>query len=833
MTRKAKWLWAIGLVFILIVVACTGAAWWAFWRPLPALEGNVSLTGLQSTVTIDRDSHGVPWIQASSLGDLMTAQGYALAQDRLWQMDLLRRIASGQISEIVGPMALDLDREERTLGLYIAADAAAAHMDPQTQKIIEAYCRGVNAYIEQHQSSLPFEFTVLRYKLAPWKPRDTFLISAYMWQTLTTTWKAKLNRARITAKLGPDRARDLFVVDSPLDHILVGATTPQKSEPQTTKTPRQSSDAEPISPPYSGDSRIHATEDSDAPSWLPSFLAQFRNETSQITGSNNFVVSGAHTASGKPILANDTHLEFSMPGIWYMLHLTAPGWNVAGFTFPGCPLIVIGHNDRIAWGFTNSNADVQDLYTETFNPANSLQFKVQFKGNDKWLNARARTEIIHVRHKPDETLQVITTRHGPIVSRDPNDANRAYALRWTLFEPGSLDFSFPLLGAASDWNSFVDVMQKIQGPGQNAVYADVDGNIGYILAAKVPIRASGHGELPVDGSNDNSEWTGYIPFDQLPKVLNPPAGIMATANARTVGPGYKYFLTDRWAGPERTERMYQLLTGRTGLRPSDANEIQNDIVSLPDQFLAQQLQAASEHATSSDSRTTSLIGSLDKWNGSTNADSTQTSFLEFTRHALIRYLLAPYLGNRVTEYELWEPDADYDNVWWRDKVFLQNVLTDRPAAWLPKEFQNYDQLLMKCADEAAAHILPRGPSENLSDAAWGHFHFLEILHPLGQKGLLRDFLSIGPMGQSGTLDTVRAMGYRHGPSMRLVADLSNFDNSLMEIPAGESGQPESPYYRDQFSDWFAGRAIPAPFTPAAADKARAHRLVLLPAQRPQ
>ena len=829
MTRRNKWLRWVGAAALVIVVGLCVAAWWAVWRPLAVLDGMVNVAGLSASVTVDRDGHGTPWIQAGSLEDLMFAQGYVMAQDRLWQMDLLRRIASGRVSEMVGPMALDLDREERALGLVIAADAAAKRMDPQARQIVEAYCRGVNAYIDGHASKLPLEFTVLRYKPEPWTPRDTFLISAYMWQTLTTTWKAKLNRARISAKLGPERAKDVFVSDSPVDHFIVGAVGEGAPKGRMSKATSSESRALKVSGPSLGPLGRSGEEQfaSLGSGFVAAFMEQFEAETTRITGSNNFVVGGSHTASGKPILANDTHLEFSMPGIWYMLHLTAPGWNVAGFTFPGCPLVVIGHNERIAWGFTNSNADVQDLYVETLNPAN----RRQYKANGKWVDAETREETIHVRGKADVNLEVTVTRHGPVVKRDPEDANRVYALRWTMQEPGSLDFSYPLLGTATDWKSFLEVMRKIDGPGQNGVYADVDGNIGYVMAAKIPIRASGHGEVPVDGSNDAGEWTGYIPFDELPQALNPAGGVIATANARTVGPGYKYFLTERWAGPERTERMYELLSGRSGLQVSDANAVQNDIVSLPDKFLAGQVMAAAGAVKAADARTGALVDALRDWDEKATAESVQTSFMEFTRHALIRHLLSPYLGaGPVKEYELWEPDADYDDVWWRDKVFLQNVLTERPAAWLPQEFHSYDELVMKCAEEAAAHILEKasGQTPDLSAAAWGHFHFLEILHPLGQKSLLRTLLSIGPMGQSGTLDTVRAMGYRHGPAMRFVADLSNFDNSLMEIPAGESGQPGSSYYRDEFADWFSGRGIAAPFSTGAEEKVRAHRLVLTP-----
>jgi len=559
------------------------------------------------------------------------------------------------------------------------------------------------------------------------------------------------------------------------------------------------------------------------------FLSMFESQTPEIIGSNNFVVNGSHTASGKPILANDTHLAFSMPGIWYIIHLTAPGWNVAGFTFAGSPLVVIGHNDRIAWGFTNSNADVEDLYTETMNPANPTEYRF---GNT-WVGVQTRREVIQVKGEQDVSLDVSITRHGPIVEREASSSGgHAYALRWTATEPGGLDFSYPLLGSAKGWDEFREMMKKIAGPGQNGVYADVDGNIGYILAARIPIRKSGKGALPVDGSTDDAEWSGYIPFDELPQVLNPPGGIIATANARTVGPAYKYFISDRWAGPYRTERMYELLSNRKDMRPLDANNVQNDVVSLPDVFLAEQLRAATGKAKAKDPRARALIELLNGWDGRASSVSVETSFLEYTRHFLIGALLRPYIGNRLNEYELWEPDGEYNELWWRDKVFLEDVLRKRPPGWLPPGYASYDELLMTAADDATQFMKLFAPDGDPIKANWGHLHPLEIYHPFGRSGLLRRLLSIGPIEQSGTLDTVRAMGYRHGPAMRFVADLSDFDQSLMEIPAGESGQYASPHYRDQFESWFGGRGIPAPFSPAAEERVRVHRLTLEPVTAP-
>jgi penicillin amidase len=823
-------------ILVFAGVVCLGG-WWMIWRPLPTLDGTIAVPGIAQAVTIDRDGWGVPWIRAASLEDLMFAQGYVVAQDRLWQMDLLRRAAGGGLSEIFGPVALDVDRENRTLGLREAADAAADRMDPEARTILEAYARGVNRYMDERRGRLPIEFTVLRYKPRHWTPADTFLISAYMWKTLTMTWKAKLNRARLSAMLGPDRAKDVFTVDSPLDHFIVGAPGGDAAgAPKFTGIPGAPAAMNSLpflaSPsPTAMHTPMPVSDGESGAAWSEAreFLSMFESQTSEIIGSNNFVVNGTHTASGKPILANDTHLAFSMPGIWYIVHLTAPGWNVAGFTFPGSPLVVIGHNDRIAWGFTNSNADVEDLYAESMNPANPMEYRV----GSSWMAAQVRRETIHVKREQDVNLDVSITRHGPIVERESSTSDgHAYALRWTATEPGGLDFSYPLLGSAKNWNEFLGVMKKIAGPGQNGIYADVDGNVGYIMAARIPIRKSGNGALPVDGSTDDAEWAGYIPFDELPQVLNPPGGIIATANARTVGPAYKYFISDRWAGPYRTERMYELLSSRKDMRPLDANNVQNDVVSLPDKFLADQLRAASAKAKAKDSRARALIELLTGWDGRASPVSVETSFLEYTRHFLMGALLHPYIGNRLNEYELWEPDGEYNELWWRDKVFLENVLRSRPANWLPPGYANYDELLMTAADDATQFLRLSAPDGDPIKANWGRLHPLEIYHPFGRSGLLRRLLSIGPIEQGGTLDTVRAMGYRHGPAMRFVADLSDFDQSLMEIPAGESGQYASPHYRDQFESWFAGRGIPAPFSPAAEERVRMHRLTLEPEKTP-
>jgi penicillin amidase len=801
------------LILILIVLQLSGGgAWWIVHRALPQVDGTVTLGGLRHEVIVDRDAWGIPFIQAGSLEDLLEAQGYVVAQDRLWQMDVLRRVAAGELSEIFGRRTLSLDRQYRTLGLRVAAEWDLGHADAKSKGILEAYARGVNRYIEDHNSRLPWEFVALRYKPRPWTQVDSLLVAGYMYDALTRSWESEQDRARVTEIVGAERAKDLYAVDSPRDHFIVGEGAAPAKKPA--KKPAKENDPGSAAPAQPAELVPNLDEsDLQEPGLdIEALVAQFGGAIREEFGSNNWVVDGTHTVSGKPLLANDTHLQLAMPCIWYLLHLKAPGWNVEGFTLPGAPLVIIGHNERIAWGFTNNGADVQDLYIETLNPQNPHQYRV----NGEWKDVEVRHETIHVRGEPDLALEVVITRHGPIVR---SEGGKSYALRWTATEPwGLIGSSYYRLGGAQNWQEFREVMRGISGPAQNAVYADVDGHIGYIVAARIPVREFGNGEVPVAGDNDEHEWIGYIPFDELPQVLDPPGGIIATANAKIAGPGYKYFLTERLVGPYRTERIYVLLSQNKKFRPEDFLKIQTDIVSLPDQFLGKQLLAASQSANASDGRARELIGRLKNWDGRATVDSIEAAFVEYTGREVMRRVLITALGNDPGSYR-----------WWRDHVFLEKILTERPAGWLPPEFHSYDKLLMASADAAVKRLEAETHSAEISAWRWGHLDQLQMLHPLGQWRWLRGWLGIGPMDQPGSSESVKQTRPSFGPSMRMVADLSDWDRSLMNLTTGESGQLGSEHYKDQFPIWFEGLGLAAPFSDAAEEKTRVHRMRLLPA----
>jgi penicillin amidase len=804
---------------VIVVVFATGI-WWFVYRPLPKLEGTIRLPGLQSEVTVERDNWGVPHIRASSLEDLAEAQGYVLAQDRLWQMDLLRRAARGQLSEVLGSTTLEIDKDFRVLNFSRAAERDVGMMPANVRGVMEAYARGVNHLIEHRSSTLPMEFTLLHYKPSPWQPSDTLLIACYMYRTLTDTRRREMNRAIVTAKVGPELARDLFSPEAAMDHFVVGDPNAGKDAKGAAQSNSDDEDDEDdmdsedvLKAERNGYSAPGAESQPDLTTVLASdvraWLAESQRDIRQSLGSNNWVVSGDHTATRRPLLANDMHLELTLPPIWYEVHLTAPGWNVKGFALPGTPLVVVGHNDRIAWGFTNNGADVLDLYIETFNPAKPDEYLV----NGQWKKADVYDEVIHVKGKPDEHLKLMVTRHGPVVRQE---GDKFYAMRWTVLEPEALCNFYNWLGKVQNWGEFREVMKGVWGPGQNVVYADVDGNIGYFLGARVPVRKKGHGEVPVPGDTDDYEWTGYIPFEELPQVFNPESGLIVTANARVVGPNYKPYITDRWEEPYRTARIFDLLHDKHDLRPEDMLKVETDTYSYPHLLLAEQLVAAAKMAPPKDARAKKLVEQARDWNGMADANSSVVSFLNATLYRALDLILEPHLGKDTHLYQ------------WREVAFLQRVLTERPARWLPADYKNYDELLSAAADLGVKRLEEKTKDADPDDWPWKRFNYLDMLHPIGREGLLKKILSIGDQPQSGTLWSPRAADRHHGPSERFVANPANWDDSIMLITGGESGQPGSEHYRDQFPYWFEGRAIYGPFSDAAEAKVLRHKLTLLP-----
>lgn len=770
---------------------------------LPPLDGTIAVAGLSAPVSVTRDRHGVPAIDAANLRDLLFAQGYVTAQDRLFQMDLLRRAAAGELSEVVGDVALKHDRQQRILGLRAAAEKNLASMPADDRQSFEAYAQGVNAFITTHKRTLPLEFRALRYSPKPWTVEDSILIADQMVSTLSTSPQAALTREKILAKLGPEMTADLYVNSSWRDH------PPTQTAPALEEAP-----SEEDKPSPSAVTSIGTSDKSQDQLWnpLPLLAPLFRTELFPI-GSNNWVVSGAHTVSGKPLLSNDMHLGHQMPNLWYEVHLHSGNFDVAGVSLPGHPFVIVGHNRRIAWGFTNIGPTVEDAYIETFNDAH------QYLTPDGWKDPEVRHEVIHVKGKPDVALDVQVTRHGPIVSELVPGETRKIALKWTLYD-GVRD-PFFRVDSAQNWQEFRQALSEFDAPSQNGVYADVDGNIGYQATGKIPIRAAGDGSLPVNGSDNAHEWTGYIPFDKLPSIYNPPSGIIATANGRITPDKYPYSISTEWEAPWRVNRIYRVLQSGKKFSAADMLALETDIYSELDRYVADRIVYAVDHAQKASPMAHQAADILREWNGQMDENAVAPTIASRTRDELQRMLLEAKLGPASeTPGQLgWNSYR-----WMMETVWLENVLAHQPARWLPSQYPNYDEFITAALEEA----LKKAP-KRLDSWVWGAQNTVTIQNPvLSKVPFMASWTGPGENPQSGSVYTVKAVGSAHGPSERFTADMSNLDASTLNLVTGESGNFLSPYYMDQWNAWYKGTTFKLPFSNTAVENSATHRLMLEP-----
>jgi penicillin amidase len=807
--RRLRWL-LIALAALLCILTIVFAAFQIWVRhamraSLPTIAGTIHVAGLNNPITVLRDHHGIPHIHAQSLDDLFFAQGYITAQDRLWQMDILRRHGAGELAEIFGPSALAHDRVQRTLQLRHTADVAASQLDANTQRMLQDYALGVNAFIDEHAAAnaapLPAEFRVLHYAPRHWQVRDTLLLVLVMAQDFSTTYPTKLGRERIMAKLPPELSGDLYPVGSWRDHPpaqpATDLTQPQKNIPDV--------------PPDETQSHNNNLPDNAD---LIAALNSLRNQSCDNcrNGSNNWVVAGEHTASKLPLLSNDMHLAYSIPNIWYIADLEAPGFHAAGVTLPGAPFVVVGHNENIAWGFSNLGADVQDLYVEQIN-SHDQSALTNAAGAVTWQPIEYRREVIHVRSRADVTIDVRVTAHGPIITPLLPHEQRQISLRWVVYEPGAVSVPFYAIDTAQNWQQFCAAFAQFATPAQNVVYADTSGHIGYHAAGWVPNRPNGLNATPIIGGQ--SEWQGLIPFDALAQVYDPPAGLLATANARTTLDDDPHPLTLDWDLPYRNERIWKLLQGRDGLRRQDMLALQMDNHSDVDQEMAQRFAYAIDHATNTTSRLRQAADILRNWNGDVTINSPAPAILDAARTALWPMLLQPRLGDEWKSYI------------WGERVYVQEELVmHQPARWLPPNFATWSDLLAAAVAKGLSHSsAPR----NLTAWHWGQDNSLEIKHTLyGMVPFLGSLTGTGVHPLAGDITTVDLSTRTFGPSQRFTADMSDLDASTMNIVTGESDNPYSPYYRDQWSDWYNGTTFSLPFTDAAVAAAAEHTLILAP-----
>jgi penicillin amidase len=821
------------IVFLVVLLTIVGVAAWGWWiahLALPQVDGTVVAPGLSSKVRVVRDEQGVPTIEAATLEDLFFAQGYVTAQDRLWQMDILRRAAAGELSEIIGEDTLKMDREQRILGLRVVAEAAGKNISARDRSYFEAYTRGVNAFLESHRDRLPLEFRLLKYQPRPWTVTDSLLVGARMVQDLNHySYARALTREKVLAKIGPELTADLYVNSSWRDRPPTDVRRGMDQEPSADG---DNEDDEEEVEPQGGATKITSVYPSaTAPS--SAIITSEQDADPFRPGSNDWVVSGQHTITGKPLLSNDMHLDHEMPNLWFEAHLKSGDFDVAGVTLPGVPFVVVGHNQRIGWGFTNVGPTVEDDFIEEFNAQG------QYRTPKGWVAPQHRQEIIHVKGKPDVTLDVVTTRHGPIITELIPGETRKIALRWTLYD--GMGLTLFDVDSAQNWDAFRKAFSMFLAPGQNVMYADVDGNIGYQATGQVPIRTAGDGSLPVSGSDDAHEWKGFIPFDEMPHVYNPPTGILATANGRITPDNYKYSISTEWETPWRTDRIYRVLESGKKFSPADMLALEMDVSSSYDRFCADKFVYALDHVPNVSERAKRAADILRDWDGRMSADSAAPTIETKARYVLDRLLLEPKLGAAQDNPPKGSGPSAAPNAaiakktgslswksyqWGMATVWLENVLSKQPARWLPQGYADYGALLTAAMENALKQ--PGVPSD-LTKWKWGENYPVEIEHPvLSELPLIGRFTGPGRHPLSGSTYTVKAVGRNFGASERATWNFANLDESTLNLVTGESGVFLSPHYMDQWAAWYGGSTFVFPFSATAVEKHRAHEMTLVP-----
>jgi penicillin amidase len=795
--KRLGWaaVWTAGIVSLLaVIVSIAGTVWLrhAMNAALPQLDGSTTLAGLHAPVTVRRDRHGVPQIEASNEEDLFVAQGYVTAQDRMWQMDMMRRNARGELSEILGREMLRQDIMQRTLGLRRVAGDVIARSSPEDLRIFNAYARGVNLFLEQNADHLPAEFRLLNYKPRRWEPIDTLCIALSMAELLDTHFDTKFAREAVVSRLKDAKLEaDLYPVGSWRDRIpgqpLPDLTVPQPEIPDVPLDENQSK--------------------LTAPDLMELRQALGRECEECAKGSNNWVLSGKLTASGKPLLSNDMHLGLSEPNIWFIAGLSAPGYHVAGVTLPGVPMVVEGHNDHVAWGITALYGDVQDLYVERTNTQG------QYLAADGWRPIEHTHETIHVRLGNDVPLELEQTAHGPIVTALLKHETRKIALKWNIYDP-ELRFNFLYeINHAANWTEFHKAMADWWAPTQNLVYADDQGHIAYQAVGRIPRRPAGLISTPI--TDAQHEWKGYLTLDEMPHSVDPPDGLLATANARVTADAMGNPISLDWAPPYRVERIYKSLIGRSKLTRADMLALQGDIYSEVDQELGHRFAYAIDHTPGTSNRLKQAADLMRSWDGRVSVDATAPSILNYARRALWQLILRPKLGDDWRLYE------------WSEASFAEEeIVMHSDNNWVPKEYKNWDAVLTAAVEQG---LKDGHAPHDLSKWNYGSWHTLTVENLLySQVPWLKSLAGVSDIPYSGNPTTVKAATQGFGPSQRFTMDWSDVDGSTENITMGESSNPQSAYFKDQFADWMAVKTYALPFSQKAVKAATQHTLRLEP-----
>jgi penicillin amidase len=797
------------VLFVVLLGAAGGTGWWYLSDSMLPMDGQLSLPGLRAPVEVMFDDHGVPSVYARDVDDVWYAAGMLHARERRWQMELYRRVTMGRLSEILGERTLDIDKRFLTLGLR---DAAKAEWDraPESVKLaLTRYAEGVNAANDQLvDRKVPLEFQLLRFKPQPWEPVDSLAVGRLLIWRLAENHQAELVRAAVAAKFGEQSAR-----------LLTGVYP--SSAPQILETPK------PAPTP---------TTASFVPRQMPPGL-EWLSAGARRGNSNNWVIAGARTKSGKPILANDPHLQIEFPSVWYEMHLVAAGLDVIGVTIPGVPFVALGHNARIAWGMTATNADVEDLALERVDVQ-----KKQSMYRGQWTPIEVIPADIPVsgRSRP-VPFEIWKTRNGAIFADadeldwdapptwlSPNDRppeeQKAYSIRWDV--SGDLAASFEAINRSVDWASFTAGVGAMAARSMNIVYADVDGNGGVAMSGRLPLRASGDGTMPVDGNNPPA-WTGSVEPSQLPRSVNPPSGVIFSAN-NEIDRSYNAMITKDWTAPFRATRLRDVLSKAQGVDLDASAALQTDKHSVAADMVLAGLDSAIAKGRKDEKEATSvrLLEPLQKWDHVVDGRPV-VSFYEAFEDALWRRAFVDEMDEplflKFYEWAGAEKPAglyaiinDPNSKWWDDITTIEKTETR-------------DDIFLLAARDA--------DDRRESTRNWDRVHAARFSHPLGNIAFpFRWFFSRGPVNIDGDGTTLMRVSWNRlnpfvaweHPSWRQIFEVGNWDESRVAMPAGQSGHPMSPYYFDQNEGWRTGQYRKQAFTRAAVSALMKHRLLLVP-----
>ena len=774
-----KTLIGIGVIAIVLLVIGVGTGYILVTRSFPAVSGTIDAKGLTQDVQVYRDDFGVPHIIAQSEYDAFFTVGFTHAQDRLWQMEITRRAGMGRLSEVLGEPALSIDKMFHTLGLWRQSQKLSLSLDDDTRKALQAYADGVNNFISTHTGKYPIEFDMLHIEPEPWTVEHSLLVSRLMaWELNYSRW-IDLLLAELVQRFGEEQAKEIFPYWPENAPLIVPKEVMGKSF------------AEDLRPFF------------DAEGAYRSLLGIRALES----GSNAWALSGTKSTTGKPLLANDPHLLLMSPARWYEIHFVAPSLDVAGMSIPGVPFVIVGRNQRIAWGVTNAMMDDEDFYIER---VDSLQHPTRYLLNNTWLPMGETIDTIVVKGSLPVALSIYRTHRGPIVNKMEPMAHAASSLismRWTGYESSNEAGAFYHIDKAGSWQEFQEALKSFAVPAQNFVYADIDGNIAYRTGGKLPIRKTKGPTLPFPGWTDEYDWMGFVPFDQMPHVINPPEGFIATANNKIVDDSYPYALSHHWESPWRSMRISEVLSEQNAFTVEETERLQCDLISLQAREMVPYILHAYDSTRITEGDVKTALEYLRNWNFEMRKEDVSSTLFQATVNKLIYNIFHDKMGDQL--YGL------YDTLASTPLSALEHLLKNPNSEWFDDRStpvrETRDDIIRRSLSDALT-MLKSDLGGSLKEWQWGRVHTVTFRHVFGANNILSGIFNVGPFPVGGSHATINVGQYfiAHsfqsavGPSMRQIFNLADINDTRTVLPPGQSGQVFTSHYKDQISLWLNG-----------------------------